>query len=100
MPKIERTIDYTFQAYSGSLKTNKENEESAQENDPNNDRESESETESKYTYERSCYSKKFVIKIFYSYITKVCFKVYVIYIYTRIYVGKGNVSRKYAYKLH
>lgn len=48
MPKIKRSIDYTFQAYSGSLEMDKENEESNQEIIENSqERESDSENESK-----------------------------------------------------
>lgn len=52
MPKIERSIDYTFQAYSGSLEMDKENEEIIQEtieNSQENSQEkgSDSEDESK-----------------------------------------------------
>lgn len=49
MPKIERSIDYTFQAYSGSMEMDKENEEVGEEMSENTqEKESESENESKY----------------------------------------------------
>lgn len=48
MPKIERSIDYTFQAYSGSMNRDKENEGSKQDtNRIEEEKESESENESK-----------------------------------------------------
>lgn len=54
MPKIERSIDYTFQAYSGSLEMDKENEEITQETIENShenfqEKESDSDNESKKT---------------------------------------------------
>lgn len=48
MPKIERSVDYTFQAYSGSLRIHKENEEVANEtNRTAQEKETDSEDECK-----------------------------------------------------
>lgn len=63
MPKIERSVDYTFQAYSGSMDKNKENEGSKQGlNDSGQGKESESENESKL-YQELVTNKKFHIYI-------------------------------------
>lgn len=51
MPKIERSVDYTFQAYSGSSETEKSNGETTQEMIDNfQEKGSDSENESKEKY--------------------------------------------------
>lgn len=52
MPKIERSVDYTFQAYSGSSETEKDNGEITQEimeNSQENGSDSENESKEKFT---------------------------------------------------
>lgn len=53
MPKIERSVDYTFQAYSGSFEIEKGNGETTQEMIDNfQEKGSDSENESKEKYQK------------------------------------------------